>query len=45
MSKQSPLQRIKRIMDYYMKHGTNRESVNSVYKKILNQKFNRDETN
>lgn len=43
MTKQSPLQRIKRIMDYYMKHGTNRESVNKVYKKIISQKFNKDE--
>lgn len=39
---QSPLQRIKRIMDYYYKQGGNKESVNSVYKNILKIKFNKD---
>ena len=39
--KQSPLQRIKRVMDFYYKQGANKESVNSVYKNILNIKFNK----
>lgn len=36
---QSPLQRIRRVMDHYYKQGANKESVNSVYKNILNLKF------
>jgi hypothetical protein len=38
--KQSPLQRIKRVMDYYYKMGTNKESVNKVYLKIISLKCN-----
>ena len=34
--KQTNLQRIKRVMDYYIKRGCNKESVNELYKKILN---------
>lgn len=37
-STQSPIQRIKRIMDFYYKRGQNREFVNQVYKNILKQK-------
>lgn len=37
--KQSALQRIKRIIDFYYKRGCNKESVNKIYKKILNEKF------
>ena len=40
-TKQSPLQRIKRVMDFYYKQGANKESVNEVYKKIINLKFNK----
>jgi hypothetical protein len=39
---QSPLQRIKRVMDYYYKQGYNSERCNSVYKKILKIKFNKE---
>ena len=39
---QSPLQRIKRVIDYYYKQGANKESVNNVYKKILKIKFNKE---
>jgi hypothetical protein len=38
---QSPLQRIRRVMDYYYKQGANREMVNNVYKNILKEKFNK----
>jgi hypothetical protein len=37
--KQSPLQRINRIMKYYLDRGANKERVNEVYKKILKAKF------
>ena len=33
--KQTPLQRIKRVMNFYYKRGCNKESVNKIYKKIL----------
>lgn len=36
---QTPLQRINRILRFYEKRGTNKESVNSVYRKILEIKF------
>jgi hypothetical protein len=39
---QSPLQRIKRVMDYYYKQGANKELVNSVYKNIIKIKFNKE---
>jgi hypothetical protein len=38
-SKQSPLQRINRIMDFLWKRGDNKESVNEVYRKIIIQKL------
>lgn len=38
--KQSPLQRIKLVLNYYYKKGANKESVNKVYKNILKSKFN-----
>jgi hypothetical protein len=41
-TKQSPLQRIKRVMDFYYKQGANKESVNNVYKKIIKIKFNKE---
>ncbi len=37
-SKQSPLQRINRIIDFLWKRGNNKESVNNVYRKIINNK-------
>lgn len=37
--KQSPLQRIQRVMNYYYKMGHNSERINLIYKKILNQKY------
>jgi len=36
--KQSDYQRIKRIMKFYYDRGQNRENVNEVYKKVINQK-------
>ena len=38
---QSPLQRIRRVMDYYYKKGYNSERCNSIYRKIINDKFSR----
>jgi hypothetical protein len=35
MKKQSNLQRINRIMDFLHKRGVNKESVNTVYRKII----------
>ena len=37
-SKQTPLQRIKRIMNFYYNRGCNKESVNDLYRKIFNNK-------
>ena len=34
--KQTPLQRIRRVINFYYKRGVNKESVNELYKKILN---------
>ncbi len=34
-SKQTPLQRINRIMKFYYLRGQNRENVNKVYRNIL----------
>ena len=36
-NKQSPLQRITTILDFNHKRGNNKESVNTVYRKIINQ--------
>jgi hypothetical protein len=36
---QTPLQRINRILAFYYKRGTNKESVNKVYRNILATKF------
>ena len=33
--KQTALQRIKRVINFYYKRGVNKESVNELYKKIL----------
>jgi hypothetical protein len=33
--KQSPLQRIKRVMNFYYKKGVNSERINKLYYKIL----------
>jgi hypothetical protein len=41
VAKQSSLQRIKRIMDFYYKRGCNKESVNKLYYKILKLKFDK----
>jgi hypothetical protein len=40
-SKQSPLQRINRIMDFLWKRGNNKESVNNVYRKIIKERLSR----
>jgi len=32
-----PKTRIKKVLDFYMGRGTNKESVNKVYRKILKQ--------
>jgi hypothetical protein len=37
--KQSPLQRINRIMKFYTSRGVNSERVNKVYRKIINIKL------
>ncbi len=37
-SKQTPLQRVNRIINFNWKRGTNKESVNEVYRKIINTK-------
>jgi hypothetical protein len=37
--KTSPLQRILRVMDYLMRRGGNKESVNTVYRKLIKQKL------
>lgn len=33
--KQTPLQRIKRVINFYYKRGINSERINTLYKKIL----------
>lgn len=35
---QSPLQRIKRVLNFYYNRGVNSERVNSVYKRILKER-------
>jgi len=40
-SKQSPLQRINRIIDFNWKRGTNKESINNVYRNIINLKLSK----
>jgi len=42
--KQSPLQRINRIMKFYYLRGQNRENVNEVFRKIIKLKLNKDAT-
>ena len=38
-STQSPLQRINRVMKYYLDRGTNSERVNKVYRNIIREKL------
>lgn len=38
-NKQSPLQRINRIMEFLHKRGNNKESVNKVYRNILKNRL------
>lgn len=38
-SKESELQRINEIIDFNWKRGNNKESVNEVYRKIINQRL------
>jgi hypothetical protein len=38
--KQTPLQRIKRVINFYYNRGCNKESVNDLYRKILANRFN-----
>ena len=40
----SNLQRIKIVLDFYCKRGTNKERINKLYYKILNESL-RNETN
>ena len=40
-SKQSPIQRINRIMDFLWKRGNNKESVNKVYRNIIKLKLSK----
>lgn len=35
----TPYQRIKKVMDYYYRKGTNKERVNDIYRKIISVKF------
>jgi hypothetical protein len=37
--KQTPLQRIQRVMNFYYRRGCNKESVNRVYYKILKARY------
>lgn len=37
--KQSPLQRVNRIMKFYELRGLNSERVNSIYRRIINIKL------
>jgi len=37
----SPLQRIKRILQFNYNRGINKESVNNVYRKIITKKCNK----
>jgi hypothetical protein len=36
--KQTPLQRIKRVINFYYKRGVNSERINQLYFKILHKK-------
>lgn len=36
---QTPYQRIKRILKFYENRGVNKESVNTVLRKIIKQKY------
>ena len=38
-NKQSQLQRIQRVINFYYKRGCNKESVNTIYKKILKARY------
>lgn len=38
-SKQSPLQRINRIMNHYRLMGVNKENVNKVYRNVLKNRL------
>lgn len=40
-STQTPLQRINRIENFYYKRGVNKESVNTIKRKILALKFSK----
>lgn len=39
INKLSPLKRINRIMEFLHKRGNNKESVNTVYRKIIKNKL------
>jgi hypothetical protein len=40
-NKLTPYQRIRKVIGFYYKRGCNKESVNTIYKKILKDKFNK----
>lgn len=37
--KQSRLQRINRVMKYYLDRGANKERINEVYRSIIKERF------
>jgi len=38
----TPLQRIKKVLEFYQERGVNKESVNRVYRKLLIDEFSRN---
>ena len=40
--KQSPLQRINRVLRFYHERGQNRELVNIVYRNVIRKKFQKE---
>lgn len=41
----TPMQRVQRIMSFNYKRGLNKESVNNVYRKIINLKLKNNKNN
>ncbi len=42
-SKESPLRRINRVIDFNAKRGTNKESVNKIKHKIIFEKYRKNQ--
>jgi hypothetical protein len=38
-NKLTPYQRIRKVIGFYYRRGCNKESVNTIYKQILKQKY------